>query len=410
MRNIICLVSLLLALSLHGRTALGQNYRIVSELNTRSNAEFRLLNGTASGITGPRSLLTTSQRVIRSQNTQQDPRFGADEFQCYSYDQCNNVAERLFGMRLQISGVHPEDLEALMYQATRDHENGFRDSYAYKTVEFLFSLDNLEAGGTQVFDALSEYHKAGGRFIMVGGVFLPTKPHELASRKLASGVGNLGVFALGVIPVSKLIGSLYKGVSLLSLQQKAHHVYRSTRDLDAVKLTVERDLVAMGEKELAAKLASQNGTAAIRATLASEAKNHLSKVGKWGALTGTAVLTGLMLPSHPKSLSPADLARFALSQGCILASGDIKNPTTKAIQWTGQQAQKGLEWMLASLTQNIDSTMTSQNLLSTSFLGCEECAQNAYSTQNLNLMTDQEVMSRIQIMMDEQGQILVTTL
>lgn len=294
----------------------------------------------------------------------------------------------------------------------------------------IFGLDLIDSGSHMLMDAdidniyvLAEYVESGGKIygiypfiIPIGGDFRILMRLNIRDRlegRLRMGLGGLSaVSGLGVLKA--LGGATVLGVRLAWVKWGMRAIETEGGRISAeAALALSDDIARMGEAKLAAQVARTTRLKTIEDCINLAIGKNFLKVGSWAGIQVASKVWGYSLPARPSSLAPAELARFAITQGALVFVGETDNLTTKTIrrgaEFTGVRAL-GLLHRMANKWIERNPKGTTQQFIEQTFKIVHEFRQPV-PAQQVQSMTQDEVLSRIRIVSDQNsGELTITSL
>jgi hypothetical protein len=330
---------------------------------------------------------------------------------CFTNKDCSVVILRIPD-NFYASEVTTADVNAI-YEAEREAKMAWlRSQFPYQAIDFFFGITTLNEGLAQlkdVQDAEDSLQSSGlgatsqgtsGQIVVAYGQDIK----DLLARNKREAYAKVGLTVLGWIPTTKLLGSAYKGVKLGAGARRMEALAQDGIVSVAERQELGRYLWKLGEVDGAISVYRATTVAGVRAAFRNAALANLKIVGKWAAWTAVLRSTGISIPSRPSSLAPADLAKFAYTQGALILSDKYENPTTRAIKLVGEDAWNYLTRFVARIRGENEGTETSTaDAVARVATICEGCGGRPIPPSVVTQLSTTDVINHLEILVDEQG-------
>lgn len=334
---------------------------------------------------------------------------------CFTNENCSVVILKI------PEGYYAADVTSAdirqIHQLEIDARNAWlKTTLPYQSIDFFFGITTMNESIQQLTEvteaeAMLMQSGAGSSTVGTGGqivVAYGADIEALLARNKREAYAKLGLTVLGWIPASKLIGSAYKGVRLGAGAQRMEHMAQDGAMSVAEREVLGRYLWKLGEINSALAVYRATTVGGVRAAFRASALSNLKIVGKWAAWTTALRISGLSIPQRPSSLAPADLAKFAYTQGAMIISGNLGNPTTRAIKLAGHDAWNYINRFVTQFTaDHADTSVSTIEALSQVAATCDGCDKHKLPANIVNRLSEAEIIRHLEVLVDDEGTALV---
>ena len=214
----------------------------------------------------------------------------------------------------QRKGVSVSEIGWAVAQTLNDAHEGLTHSQAFEKLAWIVGLDSLDKGTQDIFESIADYAYGNDK--------------EYDWSKLAKGSGETGVGILSLIPVTKAVGALAKISKLRKLQVVMGGLAGGSRIALSSRQLIAAELTRMGESQLAQQVLARARRVVLTEVLSNGIRSQVFSFTWWGSVLALNKATNLGIPG---SITPAGLALYGASQGCMIIANDRRLLSTRVI-------------------------------------------------------------------------------